>query len=336
MFCLMSIRFSLGGVAAFVLVAGTAHAQKAESYEAAIADGTRIADHNALAELAASYFTECPTNEGDLSLRQCQSVRTWQLEQNRSEVFITVGDDAALAVTPYDSADKKLGLEVHGCIACGHPIKLGDGKPRFFTTRAPKAIKGGRAIGLDLAFHDVPFKSEKEASDWQKKMLPRLRVEFAFKIGPVWKSGPFEGLTFIPVGHRIFDRCNGTVLAADPPSTSKGPLLRDSGCPEELSEAERKAREDANLPDQLSRVDINRALAGARAKVHDCFTEFEQAGTANVVMVVDREGKIESVKIMPPFDKTPTGYCVRTAIENTTFPRYKGEKMIIKYPFQLQ
>jgi hypothetical protein len=323
-----------------VATSATAVAQKAESFEAAIADGTRVSGQNGLAELAGTYFTDCPTGEGDLSLRQCNSVRNWQLEQNRNEVFVAIGDDAALAITPYDSAEKKLGLEVHGCIACTRPLrfegKLADGKPRFVTTRVPKAIKSGRAIGLDLAFHDVTLKTEKEANEWQKKMVPRMRVEFAFKIGPIWKSGAFEGLTFIPVAHRVFDRCNGNVIASDPPSTGKGPLMRDSGCPEELSEAERKAREDASLPDQLSRVDINRALAGARAKVHDCYTEFEQAGTANVVIVVDREGKIESVKVMPPFDKTPTGYCVRTAIENTTFPRYRGEKMIIKYPFQLQ
>ncbi len=327
---------TLGAALVAVLATASAHGDKAETYEAAIADATRLSDSSSLAELASTYFVECAASEGDLSLRQCQSAQRWQLEQNKNETFVAVGDEAALAITPYDSAEKKLGIEVHGCIACGHPVKLADGKPRFVTTRVPKAIKAGRAIGLDLAFHDVTLATSKEANEWQKKMVPRLRVEFAFKIGPVWKSGSFEGLTFIPVGHRVFDRCNGNVLASDPPSTGKGPLMRDSGCPEEVSEAERKAREDANLPDQLSRVDINRALAGARAKVHDCFTEFEQAGTANVQMIVDREGKIENIKVLPPFDKTPTGYCVRTSLDGVTFPRFKGEKMIIRYPFQLQ
>ena len=52
--------------------------------------------------------------------------------------------------------------------------------------------------------------------------------------------------------------------------------------------------------------------------------------------VVGRDGNIETLNLMPPFDKTPTGYCIRTALKGITFPRFKGEKMIITYPFQVE
>jgi hypothetical protein len=76
-------------------------------------------------------------------------------------------------------------------------------------------------------------------------------------------------------------------------------------------------------------------LAGARERVRECYTEFQQAGTATVKMVVGKEGTIEAMTVSPPFDKTPTGFCIRSAIKGTSFPHFKQDKMTITYPFQL-
>jgi hypothetical protein len=191
-------------------------------------------------------------------------------------------------------------------------------------------------VGLDLGFHEVAVPDVKAAAEWQKKMAPRLRVQFVFRLGPVWKSGTFEGVTFVPVAHRVFDRCTGKVVASEPPSAKDAQAMRDDSCPEELTAEQSKAREEASLPLQLSGQQINEALAPLRDRAHDCYTEFEMSGTLMVRLTVGKDGAIETVAILPPFDKTPTGYCMRTALKGTVFPRFRGPRMIVKYPFQLK
>src|SRR5690606_1540692 len=131
---------------------------------------------------------------------------------------------------------KKLELEVHGCLACLRPLTLdpGPGKgsavQRFVTTRVPQSIsaKQKKGVGLDLAFHPVSLPDAKAAEAWRKKMAGRLKVQFVFRIGAPWASGgrasgeaastgaepggegaakpAFEGVTFIPIAHRVIDK----------------------------------------------------------------------------------------------------------------------------------
>ena len=287
-----------------------------------------------LKELLAPLFNDCKSDD-EYEARQCASIRDWTIEQNKQKTFSAIGDESALAFNPYDSAEKKLEMEISGCLACGRPLQFDD-KPRFVTTRVPKAIRAGRAVGLEVGFDEVSLKDEKAASEFEKKTGPRLRVQFIFKLGQVWKSGTFEGVTFTPIAHRVFDKCNGKVVASEPPSTESAQPMPDASCPVEISAEEKRQREWAALPDQLTTIQINQGMAAARPKVHDCYAEFEVAGTAIVKMVVTGDGKIENMVIQPPFDKTPTGYCIKNALRSITLPRFKGEKMMITYPFTLQ
>jgi len=328
------------GFGIFSLFGETAFA-KAASFEEAAADAEPVSE---LSQLVEPLFADCKRDD-ELSARQCASIRDWTIERDRARTFWAVGDEAALSVAPYDPSEKKLELQVNGCLACGRPLML-DGKPRFVTTRVPKAIKAGHAVGLDVGFLDVAQPDEKAAAAFQKQFGSRMRVQFVFKLGPLWTSGSgdkaFTGVTFVPTAYRVFDKCNGKVFASEPPTSDpKGAVAaaqvtRDASCPEELTDEQRRAREYEALPMQLTPKQINATLAPAKDRVHDCYTEFEVAGTANVKMVVDREGKIEKLDLSPPFDKTPTGYCIRTALKGITFPRFKGEKMIITYPFQVE
>ncbi len=312
--------------------------EKAATFEDALADAEPAGD---LAQLFGPLFADCK-REDELSTRQCSSVRDWLAEKLHGGTYWAVGDESALSWAPYDPSEKKQELDVQGCLACGQPLPI-EGKLRFVTTRVPKAIKAGHAVGLDVGFPSVAQPNEKTAAEWQKKMAPRLRVEFVFRVGPVWKSGAgdkaFEGVTFVPLAYRVFDRCSGRVVASDPPSSSvtvnDAPALRDASCPEEISEAEQRKREDALLPAQLSPKQINLVMAPIKERVHDCYAEFEVSGTATVKLVVDRDGSIETMNVLAPFDKTPTGYCISTALKGTSFPHFRGDKMIITYPFKV-
>ena len=308
------------------------------TFEEALEGARPAVGRERLAELLEPLFADCK-REDDLEARACETTRNYLVEQLRAGTYYSFGDDAALSFAPYDSAEKKLDLDVQGCLACSRPIEI-DGKPRFVTTRVPKAITKGHAVGLDVGFPSVSQPDAQAAATWQKQEGARLRVEYVFRVGPVWRSGAFDGVQFQPLAWRVVNRCSGKVLASEPASQQavarEALVLRDASCPESLSDEERKRREEAALPDQLSPKDINRTLAPVKERVHDCYAEFDISGTATVKLVVEPDGSVSDVALQPPFDKTPTGYCVRTAIKGVAFPRFRGEKMHITYPFKLQ
>jgi hypothetical protein len=301
------------------------------SFEAALAEAQPVAD---LGEMLQPLFAEC-RDEDDLGARQCAGIRDAMLEEMGRRTFVAVGDEAAIAFAPFEEMEDKLEFEVHGCIACKKPLAL-EGKPRYFTSRAPKAIKGGKVVGVDLAYYDLPFSDAKQAETWIKQNRGRLRVQFVFRVGAPWKSAAGEGVSFVPVAHRVFDRCTGDVIASDPPSSEKAEPMRDSTCPVILSDEEKKAQEEAALPEQLSRADINRALTPMRDKARACYREYEEAGTAMARIEIAPAGSIDSAIILPPFGDTPSGHCLRAALRTIRFPRFKGDKMVIQYPFQLK
>jgi hypothetical protein len=310
------------------------------SFEEAAAEEEAVADLGALVE---PLFADCKRDD-ELATRQCASIRDWSIERAHEKTFWAVSDASAIEWAPFDSSEKKLELQINGCLACGKPLIL-DGKPRFVSTRVPKAIKGGHAVGLDVGFLGVAQPDEKAAAEFKKKYQNRLRVQFVFKLGSMWSSGGdkgFQGVSFQPIAYRVFDRCTGKVFASEPPtSDEKGAvaasqIARDATCPVELTDEQQRAKEWAERPEQLSPRQINVTLSPVKDRVHDCYSEFQVAGTASVKMMVDQEGKIETLDLASPWDKTPTGYCIRTALKGVTFPRFKGEKMTISYPFQVE
>ncbi len=41
-------------------------------------------------------------------------------------------------------------------------------------------------------------------------------------------------------------------------------------------------------------------------------------------------------EVLPPFDKKPSGFCIKSAIGNIKFPQFKGAQMKITFPFYLR
>jgi hypothetical protein len=314
------------------IVAGTAWAEEG-TFEQALDAAQPAGD---LAARLDPLFADCKRDD-DLDARQCATVRDAMLERLQAGTFVANGDESALTFSPWSAAEHQLTLEIQGCLACGKPLAIGD-RQRFITTRVPKAIKAGKAVGLDVGFHGVPLRDADAAAKWVKETLPRLRVQFVFRVGPVWHSGvgdkTYEGVTFVPVAHRVYDRCTGKVWGSEPPSQSpKIASAREADCPE--SDAERAAREP--LPEQLSRQQVVRAMRAIESKIHDCFVEFETNGTATVRLVVQGDGRVDQLNVLAPFDHTPTGYCVKTAVQQgLSLPRFAGAKMTITYPFMLR
>jgi hypothetical protein len=328
--------------------------KRPESFDVAAQNAQPVYEAGALAALLQPLVVDCGKGEDDLAQRQCAALRDWALAELRAGTYLGVGDDLAVAIGPYDPSEKKIELEVRGCLSCARPLRLdtgagGEPAQRFVTTRIPKAIqaRSAKVVGIDVGFHDVPVADERAAEAWRKKMASRLRVQFVFRVGAPWKSGSgdkvYEGVAFVPIAHRVVDKCTGKVIASDPPSavgTGEDPTareaLRDASCPDEPTEAEVRAREEAALPVQLAKRDVNAVVQSARERLHACATEFEETGTVPTRIVVAPSGKVDSVTLSPPWDKRPVGFCVRSTVKSLQFPRFRGDKLIFDYALRLE
>jgi hypothetical protein len=304
------------------------------SFEQALESAEPIGD---LAERLDPLFAECKRDD-DLQARRCIAIRDLMVDRLKSTTWVALGDEASLGWTPWTSGEKQLGLELHGCLACAKPMMAdGSSQPRFVTTRVPKAIKGGKAVGLDLGFYGVTLPDQQTAARFVKQTVPRLATQFVFKIGPLWKSGSgdkvYEGVTFVPVAQRVFDRCSGKVYASEPPSQKPAEPQPDGRCPQVQKNA---PVVDATLPEQLSRGEVVKAMRSIEEKVRGCYLKFKRPGTVNARMVVDGASGLQSVEMGPPFEGTPTGECVKAAISTVPFGKFVGERMTIVYPFMLR
>jgi hypothetical protein len=279
-------------------------------------------------------FADCQRDD-DMEARQCAAVRDQMLERLKSTTFVGLGDEAALTWTPWAPDEKQLGLELHGCLVCKKPLQLGGSdEPRFVTSRVPKAIKGGRSVGLDIGFYEVALPDQAAAARFTKLTVPKLVTQFVFKVGPVWKSGDkLGGVTFVPLAQRIFDRCTGKVYASEPPSQKPAEPQPDATCPAKAPVA---AHSEEKIPEQLSRDQVVKAMRAVDTKIHSCYLKFKQEGTVSVKMVLDGQSGIEGLSLTAPFDGTPVGECVKKAVSAAPLGKFSGDKMTIIYPFLLR
>lgn len=325
-----------GLLTGFALVAAGGGAARAEekaanilkpsSFEQALQDAKPVKD---VAGLFDPVFDECKDTD-ELLARQCRIVRDWQLSVLRGEKFVSVGDWASLAWTPYSPAEKQISLEVQGCLACEKPVSV-QGRPRYLTSRTPKAInKSGKATGVELGFQGVPVAAE-DAKDWEQNVARRLRVQYVYKVGQPWKLATGgEGASFASIAYRVFDPCTGEVYAADPPSSTTAPIMPDRAtCP---ASTDGKDVEEPTT-DTLSKTQVERALRQVKGRVADCYREWGFTTPVVVKFVVAGSGTVLGSQIQAPHHKTDVGLCVRSALRGIVMPKFNGDRLNIMYPF---
>ena len=313
---------------------------EAKSYEELRASASDAGD---LANLLEPLVAECGQKD-DLSKRQCTLIRQWHLERLHGRKWVAVADATALQNQPYDATEKTLTLTVTGCLACKNPPVVG-GVARLVATKAPKAFEDGAPVGLDLGTHDVAQPDAKEAAFWMEKVRPRLRVEFVFGVGETFDSKAGKGVAVNVVGHRVYNTCNGEVIASQPESTDKlvklsGP--RDPVCPAADSPSDKDieyAKRQATLPETLTREDIQKAMAPVQQRIYECGEEFElKQGTARIKLSIPGDGKGRKIDILPPYDKGDVHLCLRAALNEAKFPLFKDSSPVVNvdYPFVLR
>lgn len=313
-------------------------AAKAVSYEELISGA---ASPNDMAMALEPLFAECG-KESDLAYRQCQTIKEWNVERIRHTRYVVSGDGTALSSSPWDESEKNVTLTVTGCVSCSKPPRLG-GVPRLLATKAPKGFAEGAPIGLDLGFHEVSIEDQKKAKRFSSLILPRLRVEYVFTVGDPFDAGAGEkavhGVAIVPLGHRVYNNCTGEVVASEPVSSKPKQVSRDATCAELDAPTEEEMAERADqaaLPDEPSRGDIERTMASVKPALEECASVFELKGTMRVTFNLAGDGLSSPMKILPPFDKGEAAVCLRSALKKASFPRFKRGKVVpVEYPFVL-
>ena len=140
---------------------------------------------------------------------------------------------------------------------------------------------------------------------------------------------------FDEVGYRLYDPCDGSVLAASPLSVSAevDGSTCEGGAPVARTPL---SPSSTDPPYQLSVDDVRRALKEVNPAVYKCYDSYGVPGRADVFIDVKGDGTVRLVEVRGELAETPTGKCVVAAVKQAKFPRFKRDNMQIHYPFLLR
>ena len=237
---------------------------------------------------------------------------------------------------------------VRGCLTCKEPMLRRAGgdvsKGRFFTLKLPKDIKIKRGkvlynltdIGLARYTFDLPPKMTAKA--FKKDWLPHLRLDLMFRpeagVEMVGKRYKYGVLTFQPMGHRVYQKCNGAVLGASP--RMQGTYEVDKN---DLTCAENQPKKVVvapKLPTTLNQDKVKKLMDAVDADLGACYEMFGKAGDVPVDVLVSPDGKVKVAKVAGDMAGSPTAQCVERMIKALTFPKFVGRDARMQWPFTLK
>jgi len=145
-------------------------------------------------------------DKGDDTLqRQCRRVRQATLDAHAGALVLVDGEPDAFEIGAWNAAKKSLPLRLAACVRC-KPVDV-DGKK----------LRVAPAKTAALYDNAKQFPDEPAAVAWAK-LAKAHRVELLVKLPD--KRWPLAGgtLTVDVVGYRVIAVCDGSILAASPPS----------------------------------------------------------------------------------------------------------------------
>jgi hypothetical protein len=267
----------------------------------------------------------------DLAKRQCRILRDAAAAKLRGQkLIVEVTSGAVEKATP---------ITIRGCIACdGIAV---DGTTWYVVSNkgAPRVLPG--AIEAAVHFETVKaFANDALASGWKTMIEPRLRTEMVIKVPAdetkaVWTRDGAKGLAFELVGYRVWDACDGSILAAQPES---GPGKTDAKTCGDTAKATKGTDTAPAEPvfAELSKEQILGSLKPAIEEAKACYDTHGVAGAAKIKVTIGSDGTVIGQDQSGDFVGTETGKCIDAAIKKATFPKSRKAKTTISYPITLQ
>ena len=133
-------------------------------------------------------------------------------------------------------------------------------------------------------------------------------------------------------------RAKGKTTSAKRPRRGRDSLddLLDGALKGKRPSRRAAAASNDNLPESLSRSQIQAGMRRIKGRVQNCYDRFKVPGQANVKVKIGNTGRVVSSVVKGIFAGTPTGACVLAAVRSARFPRFSGSPISITYPFVLR
>jgi hypothetical protein len=149
------------------------------------------------------------------------------------------------------------------------------------------------------------------------RALVALWIVCAAVIAWVWLRPLHDGPLPAPVAHQMRKKPR-PALEGDPAAAVAQPE-------DEPAADEPAARPvQSGPPEMLNRHDLENAILKVHPKVMQCHDVEQFTGTLMVRLVIAKSGNLQSTTVLPPGEKTRTAECVKKALHNLSFPRFRG------------
>jgi hypothetical protein len=320
---------SLVAIAAVFSFAPAARAEDTSPFAVEAAKAQRVSK---LDRMVWALTATCEQGD-DIARRQCRMLRDAAAQRMKGAVMYVDVAPTMFEVGAYDKTGGGSTLEVRGCVSCAGVVVDG-AKWVVVSNKAVPTVTGDKVQAALLWDSIKTFKDEAAAIAWRNQLAPRLRAEMIIRI-PADKPATFQrnglqGIAVDVVGYRVYDACDGTVLAASPES---GPGVVDKKtCGTSAAD---KAKPEV-LPAELTKAQVVAGMKPAVVEAKKCQAKFGKSGDAKVKVVIGGDGTVHSVEQTGDFAGTETGQCIEDAIKTATFPKSKKQKTTVSYPIPLR
>lgn len=337
------LRFGL-----VVMVLGLAWPAQAadQSYEALEKSSVEVYD---LLPTLRPFVRSCAMKKTYFRRLLCEALNERLKSQHQAKLYrytVKATDAGPLTATFETQPKPALGLSIRGCLTCKDPLlpKAGGDitKGRFFLFKLPTAIKVKRGkydLGdIEMGNYKVDLPEGMEEKKFRGDVEPFLRMDLLYHpvagVTQVGKRFKYGVLTYELVGHRIYDKCSGTVYGAMPPMAGKYAVDKnDLTCPQNRPQ---KAIKVIKLPSKLPQRKVRAVMDAIVADLPACFNQFGIAGDAPVDIVVAPTGRVRFVKVVGKLAETPSAQCIERLVHNAQFPKFSGSDARLQWPFALR
>ena len=318
---------------AIALVVVTAASVRADTFEGVASKANSV---SRLDDIIWAFVGACDKGD-DIQQRQCRLIRDKRAKDLVGQFLLVDGESAALEITKWSPQKKSLGITVTSCIRCAG-LEVEGKKYQVIGAGQPPRWEGQKLRTQVLHDTTQMFKDEASATAWTKS-LENAHVQYVVKVpaSPKWTANGNNGLSLEVVAWRVIAPCDGTIVAANPPSQAQTPDPKAcGGAPVVVDPSNTGNQKPEKLPEALTGAMIKLAMQPVTDAANACFQRYKVSGRAKLVMQIAGDGSVLEYEQQGDFVGTQTATCIDTAMKKITFPKTQKPKTKVGFPIVLQ
>jgi hypothetical protein len=160
-----------------------------------------------------------------LELRQCRAVRDARIKAWTSKPLLVTPDPGTFVFSDWDPKAKSIVWSLQACIRCSGVTIDGAKYEVLAAPVVPKEMQPGDtapSVAVSaITGNTLVFRNAVAAVNWVRR-ANRAGVQLLVRASSnsIWHDGKRQGVSFDVVGYRIWDRCDGSVIAVSEADSS--------------------------------------------------------------------------------------------------------------------